>query len=63
MVNLKKLRLESGLSLRDLKNIVNIDISYLNLLERGERNNISLNYALRLADYYNVDVRDLLKEV
>jgi transcriptional regulator with XRE-family HTH domain len=53
-LNVKKKRLELGLSQEKLAHIAQIDRTYLPGIEKGERN-VSVVVASRIADALNVD--------
>jgi transcriptional regulator with XRE-family HTH domain len=53
-LNVKKKRLELGLSQEKLAHIAQIDRTYLPGIEKGERN-VSIVVASRIADALNVD--------
>ena len=55
-------RLRGGQSLRDITKRIGVSSSYLSQIERGDRKPGS-NLIHKLADLYNVDVRELAKRV
>lgn len=58
---LKKIRLDLGMSLRQVEKITKISNSYLSQIERGERNIPNFSILKRLADAYGVKVTDLIE--
>ncbi len=59
MVNkIKKTRLEKGISQHELAQILNISVSYLNKVERGNRIP-SLMLAVRIANVLDISVDEL----
>jgi transcriptional regulator with XRE-family HTH domain len=59
--NLKKLRLDKGLSQEKLALISDIDRTYLPSIEKGERN-VSIVIAEKLAKALNVPISELFKD-
>lgn len=57
---LKAYRETSGLSLQKLSFKTNLSVSYLSLLENGERKNPSLDTLYKLATAFNIDIVDFL---
>lgn len=57
--NLGKLRSERGVSLTRLSRATGISTSFLSLLEQG-RSDVTISRLLRLADFYGVELADLL---
>lgn len=62
LVNLKKLRLQRGLTMQQLSDASGVNIRQIARIEGGESkmSNVTLGNALALADALKVDVRDLL---
>ena len=60
--NLKRLRLEKGLSQEKLALIAEIDRTYIPSIEKGERN-VSIAIAEKLAIALNVPITELFKEL
>lgn len=60
--NLKRLRLEKGLSQEKLALIAEIDRTYIPSIEKGERN-VSIVIAEKLAIALNVPITELFKEL
>lgn len=56
---IRKLREENDLPLRKVANELDIDMSFLSKIERNERA-ATKEQVVRLADFFNVDARDLL---
>ncbi len=59
---MKRLRLEKGLSLREVEAKVGISNSYLYQIERGERNAPKPEVLRKFADLYGVSLASLLAE-
>ena len=59
--NLKRLRLEKGLSQEKLALIAEIDRTYIPSIEKGERN-VSIVIAEKLAIALNVPISELFKD-
>lgn len=59
--NLKRLRLEQGLSQEKLALIAEIDRTYIPSIEKGERN-VSIVIAEKLANALNVSITELFKD-
>ena len=59
--NLKRLRLEKGLSQEKLALIAEIDRTYIPSIEKGERN-VSIVIAEKLAIALNVPITELFKD-
>lgn len=57
--NLRKLRLEQGISQERLAELANLHRTYIGSVERGERN-ISIDNMQELANALNVSLRDML---
>ena len=57
---LKTYRKTNGLSLQELSIKTNLSVSYLSLLENGERKNPSLDTLDKLATAFNIDIVDFL---
>ena len=57
--NIKKLRKESGISLRNLGKLVDMDVSNLSKYERGVMRNISIKLIYRLSEAFNVPITTL----
>ena len=57
--NLRKLRLEQGISQERLAELANLHRTYIGSVERGERN-ISIDNMQELANALNVALRDML---
>lgn len=57
---LRRLRTERGLSLSQLEAATNISSSFLSLVESG-KSDITISRLLRLADYFEVQVGDLVE--
>lgn len=53
---LKQLRKERGLTMQDVANAIGSSASYIHLLEKGKRKNPGLSSAIKLADFYGVEV-------
>jgi transcriptional regulator with XRE-family HTH domain len=58
--NLRKIRLEKGLSQEALADLAGLHRTYIGSVERGERN-ISIDNIERIAEALNCHVTDLLK--
>lgn len=60
---LKKIRLEKGLTQKDLAHASGVNIRQIQKYESGEYNaeNMTLKNAIAIADALKIDVRDLLK--
>ncbi|QOL69343.1 helix-turn-helix domain-containing protein [Limosilactobacillus mucosae] len=58
--NLKKIRLKRGLSQERLAELVNVDRTYIGMVERGKKS-ISLIYITRLLKVLQVSADDLFK--
>ncbi len=59
--NLKKIRIEHGLSQEKLADIAGLHRTYVGSVERSERN-ISIDNMERLASALNIQVQDLLND-
>lgn len=57
--NLRDLRLQNGLSLANLARATGISSSFLSLVEQG-RSEITIGRLIRLANFYEVELSDLL---
>lgn len=57
---LKTYRKTKGLSLQDLSIKTNLSVSYLSLLENGERKNPSLDTLDKIANAFDIDILKLL---
>ena len=57
---LRALRTERGLSLSQLESATRISSSFLSLVESG-KSDITISRLLRLADYYDVELGDLVE--
>ena len=60
--NLRKHRLEKGITLTELAQRSNISKSYLNSLERNIKNNPSINLVKRLANELDTDIYQIIGE-
>ena len=60
--NLRKTRLNSGLTQEKLALALEFDRTYIGLLERGKRNP-SLITIYKISDFLNIDVSDLIKSL
>lgn len=58
---LKKLRLDRGMSLRDVEKITKISNPYISQIERGERGIPNFSILKRLAEAYGVKVTDFFE--
>ena len=58
-VTLRRLRTERGLSQSDLARATGISSSFLSLVEQG-RSDITIGRLLRLAEFYDLEINDLL---
>ena len=58
--NLKRLRLEKGLSQESLALSADIDRTYIPSIEKGERN-VSITVAEKLAIALNIEISELFK--
>lgn len=58
-LTLRRLRLERGLSQSDLARATGISSSFLSLVEQG-RSDITIGRLLRLAEFYDLEINDLL---
>ncbi|TCO75177.1 helix-turn-helix domain-containing protein [Marinisporobacter balticus] len=56
---IRELRLKKGYTSRDLANLSNLSKSYVEELERGDKNNPSFTTVEKLADALNVFIDDL----
>ena len=56
----KTYRKTIGLSLQDLSIKTNLSVSYLSLLENGERKNPSLDTLDKIANAFDIDILKLL---
>lgn len=59
--NLRRLRVEAGLSQERLAEKAELHTNYVGSVERGERN-ISIDNMQKIADALGVDVREMLAE-
>ena len=57
---LKTYRKTKGLSLQELSIKTNLSVSYLSLLENGERKNPSLDTLDKIANAFDIDILKLL---
>lgn len=57
---LKTYRKTKGLSLQELSIKTNLSVSYLSLLENGERKNPSLDTLAKIANAFDIDILKLL---
>ena len=53
---LNKLRTDKKLTFRQLGSLAGVDAGWINRLESGERSNISLDAAIKLADAFRVSL-------
>lgn len=60
---LRLLRIDRGMSLRQVEKITKISNSYLSQIERGERNIPNFSILKRLAEAYGVKVTDFFEHV
>lgn len=60
--NLRKHRLEKGITLTELAQRSNVSKSYLNSLERNIKNNPSINLVKRLASELDTDLYQIIGE-
>jgi len=58
--NVKKYRLEKGLSQEQLANLAELDRTYIPSIEKGERN-VSIVVAHRLATALDIAIQDLFE--
>lgn len=58
--NLKRLRLEKGISQESLSFLADLDRSYISSTEKGVRN-VPITVAEKLANALNVDISELFK--
>lgn len=56
---LQKIRIERGLTLRDVDHKTGLSFSYISMLEKGERTNPTPEALRKLADVYGLDYLDL----
>lgn len=60
---LKKLRLDRGMSLRDVEKVTKISNPYISQIERGERGIPNFSILKRLAEAYGVKVTNFFENV
>lgn len=53
---IKELRVNSGLTLRELSSLIHVDYSYLSKLEKNQKN-LTKEMSFKLADFFSVDER------
>ena len=58
---IKKLREEKKMSMHDLANATNLDVSYISYLEAGKRNNPTVETLVAIAKVFGVEAWFLLK--
>lgn len=56
---IREIRIEKNLSLEDLSKKSTVNLGYLSQLERGEKQNPSMNLLFKVADALGVNVKDL----
>lgn len=58
---LREVRKSKNLNLTEVSSYLGISPSFLSQIERGNRDMISLYYYLKLAEYFNVDIKEIIK--
>ena len=60
--NIKNLRIEKNISQEKLAELADLDRTYVQSIEKGDRN-ISVEVLLRLAKGLNVEITEILKDL
>ncbi len=60
-MKLRKLRLEKGLTLKELASEIGVTLAYISQIEKQQKTP-SLPIAFKLADFFNVKVEDLFPQ-
>lgn len=58
---LREIRKSKKYNLTDVSSYLGITPSFLSQIERGNREKISLYYYLKLAEYFDVDIKEIIR--